>query len=110
MAGYDLMTGPTASLGCAFLNRVMAEDRTACREIPTPTILSPHPEQSCTEPPHRHLETTMAVEQQNVAPPAELFDGPRRTRRPTVRGRRYAIAAGHHLAALAGQRILDRGG
>src|SRR4051812_34616547 len=52
----------------------------------------------------------MAVEQKNVAPPAELFDGPRRTRRPTVRGRQYAIAAGHHLAALAGQRILDRGG
>jgi gamma-glutamyltranspeptidase/glutathione hydrolase len=52
----------------------------------------------------------MAVENKNAAPPAELFDGPRRTRRPTVRGRQYAIAAGHHLAALAGQRILDRGG
>lgn len=52
----------------------------------------------------------MAIEQKKPAAEAELFAGPRRTRRATVRGRRHAIAAGHHLAALAGQRILDRGG
>ena len=52
----------------------------------------------------------MAIEETRVVDTTELFEGPRRTRRPAVRGRRHAIAAGHHLAALAGQRILDRGG
>jgi len=52
----------------------------------------------------------MAIAQKQTVDTQELFEGPRRTRRPTVRGRRHAISAGHHLAALAGQRILDRGG
>ncbi|MDP8923752.1 MAG: gamma-glutamyltransferase, partial [Chloroflexota bacterium] len=52
----------------------------------------------------------MAIEEKRVVDTTELFEGPRRTRRPAVRGRRHAIAAGHHLAALAGQRVLDRGG
>lgn len=52
----------------------------------------------------------MASAQPRTIDTGELFDGPRRTTRPAVRGRRHAIAAGHHLAALAGQRILDRGG
>jgi gamma-glutamyltranspeptidase/glutathione hydrolase len=50
----------------------------------------------------------MAVQQRVQS--AELFAGPRRTRRPPVRARHHAVAAGHHLAALAAQRILDRGG
>jgi gamma-glutamyltranspeptidase/glutathione hydrolase len=49
------------------------------------------------------------VVQQAVAD-LELFSGPRSTRRPLVRGRDHAVTAGHHLAALAAQRILDRGG
>ena len=52
----------------------------------------------------------MAIAQTRTIDTRELFEGPRQTRRPNVRGRRGAIAAGHHLAALAGQRILDRGG
>jgi gamma-glutamyltranspeptidase/glutathione hydrolase len=40
----------------------------------------------------------------------QLFGGPRTTRRPAIQARRAAIVAGHPLAALAGQRILDRGG
>jgi len=52
----------------------------------------------------------MAFAQQRTIDTTELFEGPRQTRRPPVRGRRGAITAGHHLAALAGQRILDRGG
>src|SRR5918993_418028 len=45
----------------------------------------------------------MAIGQKRVVDTNELFAGPRR-------GRRNAISAGHHLAALAGQRVLDRGG
>jgi len=52
----------------------------------------------------------MTFAQQRTLDTSELFDGPRQTRRPAVRGRRGAISAGHHLATLAGQRILDRGG
>src|SRR5215212_2475845 len=52
----------------------------------------------------------MAITQTRTIDTSELFEGPRQTRRPNVRGRRGAISAGHHLAALAGQRILDRGG
>src|SRR5918912_1868318 len=52
----------------------------------------------------------MAIAQTRTIDTSELFEGPRQTRRPNVRGRRHAIVAGHHLAALAGQRILDRGG
>jgi gamma-glutamyltranspeptidase/glutathione hydrolase len=52
----------------------------------------------------------MAITQTRTIDTSERFEGPRKTRRPAVRGRRGAIAAGHHLAALAGQRILDRGG
>lgn len=52
----------------------------------------------------------MAIARKQEIDTTELFAGPRRTRRPAVRGRRHAIAAGHHLATLAGQRILDRGG
>src|SRR5688500_4209953 len=52
----------------------------------------------------------MAITQTRTIDTSELFDGPRQTRRPNVRGRRGASSAGHHLAALAGQRILDRGG
>ncbi|MFN8637102.1 MAG: gamma-glutamyltransferase family protein [Chloroflexota bacterium] len=52
----------------------------------------------------------MAITQTRTIDTSELFDGPRQTRRPNVRGRRGAISAGHHLAALAGQRILDKGG
>ena len=52
----------------------------------------------------------MAITQTRTVDTSELFEGPRQTRRPAVRGRRGAISAGHHLAALAGQRILDRGG
>src|SRR5436190_13745671 len=52
----------------------------------------------------------MAIAKKQEIDTTELFAGPRRTRRPAVRGRRHAIAAGHHLATLAGQRILDRGG
>src|SRR5688572_6654628 len=52
----------------------------------------------------------MAITQTRTIDTSELFEGPRRTRRPAVRGRRHAISAGHHLAALAGQRILDRDG
>jgi gamma-glutamyltranspeptidase / glutathione hydrolase len=52
----------------------------------------------------------MTIQQKQTVDTSELFDGPRGTRRPAVRGRRHAIAAGHHLAALAGQRVLDRGG
>src|SRR6478752_9381015 len=37
-----------------------------------------------------------------VPPPESL--------RPTVVGTRYAVAAGHHLAAEAASRVLDRGG
>jgi gamma-glutamyltranspeptidase/glutathione hydrolase len=40
----------------------------------------------------------------------DLFSGPRATRRPAVQARWHAVVAGHPLAALAGQRILDRGG
>jgi gamma-glutamyltranspeptidase/glutathione hydrolase len=40
----------------------------------------------------------------------ELFAGPRLTRRPAVQAREHAVAAGHPLAALAAQRVLDRGG
>jgi gamma-glutamyltranspeptidase/glutathione hydrolase len=50
----------------------------------------------------------MAVQQRTDV--QEIFSGPRRTRRPAVRARRGAVSAGHHLAALAAQRILDRGG
>ena len=49
------------------------------------------------------------VVQQPVKSP-ELFAGPRKTRRPPIQARHHAVAAGHHLAALAAQRILDRGG
>ncbi|MFN8522836.1 MAG: gamma-glutamyltransferase family protein [Chloroflexota bacterium] len=52
----------------------------------------------------------MATQQLQRTEVQELFEGPRKTRRPTVRGRTHAISAGHHLAALAGQRILERGG
>ncbi|MGE3268566.1 MAG: gamma-glutamyltransferase family protein [Chloroflexota bacterium] len=52
----------------------------------------------------------MAMTQTRTIDTGELFDGPRQTGRPAVRGRRGAITAGHHLATLAGQRILDRGG
>src|SRR4051794_41848803 len=52
----------------------------------------------------------MAITQTRTIDTGELFEGPRQTRRPNVRGRRGAISAGHHLAALAGQRILDKGG
>lgn len=52
----------------------------------------------------------MAITQTRTVDTGELFDGPRQTGRPAVRGRRGAISAGHHLATLAGQRILDRGG
>jgi gamma-glutamyltranspeptidase len=52
----------------------------------------------------------MAITETRTIDTGELFDGPRATGRPAVRGKRGAIAAGHHLAALAGQRILDRGG
>jgi len=52
----------------------------------------------------------MAITQTRTIDTSELFEGPRQTRRPNVRGRRGAISAGHHLAALAGQRILDKGG
>ena len=38
-----------------------------------------------------------------VLPPPESY-------RPTVVGTRYAVAAGHHLAAQAAARVLDRGG
>ena len=48
----------------------------------------------------------MAITQTRTIDTSELFEGPRQTRRPNVRGRRGAISAGHHLAALAGQRIL----
>ena len=34
----------------------------------------------------------------------------RRTHRPTVRGRRYVVAAGHALACVAAQRMLETGG
>jgi gamma-glutamyltranspeptidase/glutathione hydrolase len=40
----------------------------------------------------------------------DLFQGPRSTRRPPVQAREHAVVAGHPLAALAAQRILDRGG
>jgi gamma-glutamyltranspeptidase/glutathione hydrolase len=40
----------------------------------------------------------------------QLFSGPRRTRRPPIQARQHAVVAGHPLAALAAQRILDRGG
>src|SRR5579884_1168793 len=40
----------------------------------------------------------------------QLFSGPRRTRRPSIQARQHAVVAGHPLAALAAQRILDRGG
>ena len=50
----------------------------------------------------------MAVQQRTEA--GELFAGPRTTRRPAVQAREHAVAAGHHLAALAAQRILDKGG
>src|SRR3954466_688814 len=52
----------------------------------------------------------MAITQTRTIDMGELFEGPRQTRRPNVRGRRGAISAGHHLATLAGQRILDKGG
>jgi gamma-glutamyltranspeptidase/glutathione hydrolase len=52
----------------------------------------------------------MTVAQTRTVDTQELFEGPRKTRRPAARGRKNAISAGHHLAALAGQRILDRGG
>src|SRR3954470_14178349 len=52
----------------------------------------------------------MAITQTRTIDTGKLFEGPRQTRRPNVRGRRGAISAGHHLAALAGQRILDKGG
>ncbi|HEV8633902.1 MAG TPA: gamma-glutamyltransferase family protein [Chloroflexota bacterium] len=41
---------------------------------------------------------------------SDLFQGPRATRRPPVQAREHAVVAGHPLAALAAQRILDRGG
>ena len=40
----------------------------------------------------------------------DLFAGPRPTLRPSIQAREHAVAAGHPLAALAAQRILDRGG
>jgi gamma-glutamyltranspeptidase/glutathione hydrolase len=40
----------------------------------------------------------------------QLFQGPRTTRRPAVQAREHAAVAGHPLAVLAAQRILDRGG
>ena len=43
----------------------------------------------------------------HVTEPAERR---RRAQRPTVRGRRYVIAAGHALACVAGQRMLESGG
>ncbi len=52
----------------------------------------------------------MAIAQTRTVDTQELFEGPRKTRRPAARGRKHAISAGHHLAALAGQRVLDRGG
>src|SRR5689334_19510835 len=35
---------------------------------------------------------------------------PRQSWRPTVIGKRYAVACGHYLAAAAAMRVLDRGG
>src|SRR5438477_5769078 len=40
----------------------------------------------------------------------QLFSGPRNTRRPPIQAREHAVVAGHPMAALAAQRILDRGG
>src|SRR5688572_2982351 len=40
----------------------------------------------------------------------QLFSGPRTTRRPPLQARTHAVVAGHPMAALAAQRILDRGG
>src|SRR5262245_21950844 len=40
----------------------------------------------------------------------DLFQGPRPTRRPPIQAREHAVVAGHPLAALAAERILDRGG
>lgn len=40
----------------------------------------------------------------------QLFSGPRATRRPPLQARTHAVVAGHPMAALAAQRILDRGG
>lgn len=40
----------------------------------------------------------------------ELFGGPRSTRRPAIQARHAAVVAGHPPAALAAQRILDKGG
>ncbi|HEY3109305.1 MAG TPA: gamma-glutamyltransferase, partial [Chloroflexota bacterium] len=40
----------------------------------------------------------------------QLFQGPRTTRRPPLQAREHAAVAGHPLAVLAAQRILDRGG
>ena len=50
----------------------------------------------------------MAVQERAVS--TELFSGPRKTRRPAIQARDGAVVAGHPLAALAGQRILDKGG
>jgi gamma-glutamyltranspeptidase/glutathione hydrolase len=40
----------------------------------------------------------------------QLFGGPRSTRRPAIQARHAAVVAGHPLATLAAQRILDKGG
>src|SRR5438128_1180811 len=40
----------------------------------------------------------------------QLFSGPRRTRRPPLQARQHAVVAWHPMAALAAQRVLDRGG
>src|SRR3981081_2533821 len=69
----------------------------------------------------------MAERMEEPAGVPQLFGGPRTTRRPAIQARRPAIPAGHPLAppprprrsapvpghplaALAGQRILDKGG
>src|SRR3979409_1467403 len=52
----------------------------------------------------------MAERMEEPAGVTQLFGGPRTTRRPAIQARRSAIVAGHPPAALAGQRILDKGG
>ena len=52
----------------------------------------------------------MAITQTRTIDTSELFEGRARPGGRTYAAGRGAISAGHHLAALAGQRILDRGG